>query len=62
MLDVRERPVEMPVVVPATVVDLKHLIVKLRWIGLEGDALRLHRLLDRIAPGECAALWPIDTD
>ena len=62
MLNVREMRAERPVSVPTTVVDLKHLIVKLRWIGLEGDALRLHHLLDRIAPGECAALWPIDTD
>jgi hypothetical protein len=62
MLHVRELPMERSIVVPTTVVDLKHLIVKLRWIGLEGDALRLHRLLDRIAPGECAALWPVDTD
>jgi hypothetical protein len=62
MLNVREMPVARLIAVPSTVVDLKHLIVKLRWIGLEGDALRLHRLLDRIAPGECAALWPIGTD
>ena len=62
MLNVREIRAERPISVPTTVVDLKHLIVKLRWIGLEGDALRLHHLLDRIAPGECADLWPIDTD
>ena len=62
MFNVREMPVERPNVVPSTVVDLKQLIVKLRWIGLEGDAHRIRRLLDRIAPGECAALWPVDTD
>ena len=62
MLNVREMSMERPIVVPTTVVDLKHLIVKLRWIGLQGDALRFHRLLDLMASAECAALWPIDTD
>jgi hypothetical protein len=62
MLSVREVQTEWPIAVPTAPVDLKHLIIKLRWIGMEAEAQRLHRLLDRIAPGECAALWPRDTD
>lgn len=62
MLSVREVSAEWPIAVPATPVDLKHLIIKLRRIGMEAEAQRLHCLLDRIAPGECAALWPLDTD
>ena len=42
--------------------DLRNLIVKLRWIGLEDDALRLHHRLKAIAPEECADLWVHDTD
>lgn len=62
MLNVREVSLERSAAMPLTVVDLKHLIIKLRWIGMEVEAQRLHRLLGRIAPGECAALWPLDTD
>jgi hypothetical protein len=62
MLNIREMSAESAVVVPAAPVDLKHLIIKLRWMGMEGDALKLHRILASIAPGECAALWPMDTD
>lgn len=62
MLNVREVPGEQLIAMPMAAVDLKHLIIKLRWIGMEADAQRLHKLLDCIAPGECAALWPLDTD
>lgn len=62
MLNVREVHPEGPIGVPSAPVDIKHLIIKLRWIGMENEAERLHRLLDRIAPGESAALWPQSTD
>lgn len=42
--------------------DLRNLILKLRWMGSETEAIRLHARLADIAPGDCAVLWPIDTD
>lgn len=62
MLNVGKIPLGSPIALPSTPVDLRRLIIKLRWIGMEAEALTLHRVLDHIAPGECAALWPIDTD
>jgi hypothetical protein len=47
---------------PLALVDLKHLIIKLRWIGMEAEAEQLQRSLDHVAPGEAAALWPQSTD
>jgi hypothetical protein len=38
------------------------LIAKLRWIGMEAEAERLSLLLARIAPGECRAIGPHETD
>ncbi len=52
-------PTFPPAVRPA---DLKRAIVKLRWIGREGEALELQRRLARLAPEECGPLWPLDTD
>lgn len=43
-------------------VDLRTLILKLRWIGLEQEAMRLHDRLRRMAPDQCAGLWPMETD
>jgi hypothetical protein len=38
------------------------LIAKLRWIGMESEAERLSVLLAQIAPGECRAIGPRETD
>ncbi len=43
---------------PTSPAELKKLILKLRWIGLEDEAARLASL----APGDCAGLWPRETD
>lgn len=42
--------------------DMKMLIVKLRWIGLENEAAQLQGRLRTIAPEECAGLWTHETD
>ncbi len=47
---------------PTSPAEFKKLILKLRWIGLEDEAICLHARLARLAPGECAALWPRETD
>ena len=50
---------------PITAVEptmLKHLIIKLRWMGMEQDAQILRHHLFDIAPEECAGLWSLDTD
>jgi hypothetical protein len=47
---------------PSTLSDLKSLIIKLRWIGLENEAEGLFSHLTRIAPREAASLWPGETD
>lgn len=50
---------ELPPLPPA---DLRHLVIKLRWMGLEDDAARLCRRLARLSPEAGVALWPMDTD
>ena len=45
-----------------TAADFRKRILKLRWIGLEAEAMRLARAFSEIAPEECAVLWNIETD
>ena len=42
--------------------DLRMLVLKLRWMGLDSEAERLTRVLMRTAPAECSLIGPIDTD
>jgi hypothetical protein len=42
--------------------ELKQLIVKLRWIGLDDDAEEVGTLLKRVAPREVLPVGPLDTD
>ncbi len=37
---------------PRDPVELKHLILKLRWIGDDAEAERLRQILGRTAPGQ----------
>lgn len=41
---------------------LKKLIVKRRWAGMDQDEAELRRKLGNIAPEECLALEPAETD
>jgi len=50
------------VIVPQEPRAIAKLIAKLRWIGLESEAERLSILLAQIAPGECRAIGPRETD
>ncbi len=62
MLTTQKSGVRNSVLMPESPVELKKLILKLRWIGLENDAILLHARLAELAPGECAGLWPRETD
>jgi hypothetical protein len=42
--------------------DIRKIMLKLRWIGLEDEAETLHRHLRVVAPGQCVAMEPPDTD
>jgi hypothetical protein len=42
--------------------DLKTLILKLRWAGLDQDADKLCHELEHIAPEDCVPLAPAETD
>jgi hypothetical protein len=42
--------------------DIRKVMLKLRWIGLEDEAETLHRYLRVVAPGQCVAMEPPDTD
>jgi hypothetical protein len=42
--------------------DLRKVMLKLRWIGLEEEAETLFRRLRVVAPGQCVAMEPPDTD
>ena len=42
--------------------DIKKMIVKLRWIGMEDEAELMSAELLRVAPAECLLLGPLDTD
>ena len=46
----------------ATPQDLKTLILKLRWAGLDQDADRLCHELETIAPEDCVPVAPAETD
>jgi hypothetical protein len=41
---------------------LKKLLVKRRWAGMEQDAEELRHKLEDIAPEECIAMGPVETD
>ena len=43
-------------------VELRKLILKLRWIGHEGEAERLCAVLGRRAPGQICVEQPLVTD
>ncbi|HEY0282118.1 MAG TPA: hypothetical protein VGC27_05805 [Rhizomicrobium sp.] len=47
---------------PVTPQDLKTLILKLRWAGLDQDADKLCHELEQIAPEDCIPLCPAETD
>ena len=47
---------------PVTPQDLKTLILKLRWAGLDQDADKLCHELEHIAPEDCVPLAPAETD
>jgi hypothetical protein len=47
---------------PVTPQDLKTLILKLRWAGLDQDADKLCHELEHIAPEDCIPLGPAETD
>ena len=47
---------------PVTPQDLKTLILKLRWAGLDQDADELCHELEHIAPEDCIPLAPAETD
>jgi hypothetical protein len=42
--------------------EMRKLILKLRWIGLDEEAERLSATLARIAPSACSFMGPRDTD
>jgi hypothetical protein len=42
--------------------DLKGLIAKLRWVGLDKDAEKLCRELECKAPADCVPPGPLETD
>ena len=42
--------------------EMRKLIIKLRWIGMEEEAERLSDTLARSAPSECPLFGPRDTD
>jgi hypothetical protein len=46
----------------ATPSDIRMIMLKLRWIGLEDEAEILHQRLKTLAPGQCVAMEPPDTD
>jgi hypothetical protein len=63
MLQAREIPIANGMPVLSNPADLKKLILKLRWIGMEDEAVGLYSQLLRIAPNDGGAvLWPMDTD
>ncbi len=62
MLTAQEVAAKNSLPVPASPAELKKLILKLRWIGHEDEAISLHARLARLAHGEGADLWPRDTD
>ena len=42
--------------------EIRKLILKLRWIGMDGEADRLCHMLARVAPSDCAPMDPRETD
>jgi len=42
--------------------DIRKIMLKLRWIGLEDEAETLHQRLKMVGPGQCVAMEPPDTD
>ena len=42
--------------------EMRKLILKLRWIGMEEEADRLSESLARLAPADCPVMGPRDTD
>jgi hypothetical protein len=57
-------PVEVPRAAYETrnVRDIKKMIVKLRWIGMDEEAVLMSAELLRISPAECPQPGPLDTD
>jgi hypothetical protein len=41
---------------------LKNLIAKLRWAGMDQDAEKLCHELETLAPADCVAPGPVETD
>jgi hypothetical protein len=37
-------------------------ILKLRWLGMEGEAERISHLVALVSPAECQLFAPVDTD
>ncbi len=42
--------------------EIRKLILKLRWIGMESEADRLGHLLAKVDPTDCAPMEPRETD
>lgn len=47
---------------PANLQGLKGLIAKLRWAGMDQDAEKLCHELETVAPADCVAPGPMETD
>lgn len=53
--EIRSRP-------PIEPSEIKLLILKMRWVGMEDEAERLGHILASIAPAERAPIGPLETD
>jgi hypothetical protein len=47
---------------PAETDELRKLVLKLRWIGMESEAEILSNHLAKTAPADCVFVAPCDTD
>ncbi len=57
-----ERLAETPGAPASTPAEMRKLILKLRWIGMEDEAQRLSTALALCAPADCVPMDPRDTD
>ncbi len=62
MQSISEATVDKTVPALSRPAEIKKLILKLRWIGMEEEAERLSATLAELATDECPVMGPRDTD